>query len=646
MEEKKQGEGFAPNAGYSRKPRELTVTSVAAGALLAVVFGAANAYIGLRAGLTVTASIPAAVIAMGLMRAIRRKDGILESNMIQTIGSAGESLAAGAIFTMPAFFLWADAFKVPGFSALQMTLIALSGGILGVLFMIPLRRTLIVNEHKTLPYPEGTACAKVLLAGEGEGGGVRKVFLGMGAAALIKFLSDGVKLIPGEITIKIAQIRSEFSASIEPALISVGYICGYRIASYMFAGGILGWFALIPAVALLGADAVIFPGKVTVTELYNAGGAGAIWSNYIRYIGAGAVAAGGFISLAKNLPVIAGAFVKSARGLKDAEGGNGGEKKKRTETDIGRPVILGGILASVILIAASPAIPVSIMGAALIVILGFFFTAVSSRMVGLVGSSNNPVSGMAIATLLISTLILKASGHTGLGAMFGAISIGSIICVITAIAGDTSQDLKTGFLLGATPKAQQTGEIIGVAVSAAVIGGVLFLLDTAWGFGSEQIPAPQATLMKMIVEGVMDGSLPWTLVIIGVSIAVMAEVLGIPALPFAIGLYLPLSTSAGIMLGGLLRLGQDRRKWAGGAAGGEAAREAGISSGILCCSGMIAGEGLTGILLAALAVFRPEGFPGAPFNLGNAGGVLAGAAVFLFISFQCGRGGSGGSVGK
>ncbi|MGN0153267.1 MAG: OPT family oligopeptide transporter [Lachnospiraceae bacterium] len=615
-------EKFKPYVPADKITPEFTVTSVIMGILLAIVFGAANAYLGLRVGMTVSASIPAAVISMGVIRVIMRKDSILESNMVQTIGSAGESLAAGAIFTMPVLFLWAKEGLMDSPSLVTIALIALCGGILGVLFMVPLRNALIVKEHGVLPYPEGTACAEVLLAGEEGGASATTVFAGMGLAAVFKFVVDGLKVIPGVITAPIKALKTELSAEVYPALIGVGYICGIKIASYMFAGGLIGWFVLIPAIVTFGGDTMLYPGTDTIANMYANGGASAIWSSYIRYIGAGAVAAGGIISLIKSMPLIVGTFVDAIKGIK----GGKGDKRRRTDQDLDMRFIGVGILAMILVIWLLPQIPVTLLGAALIVLFGFFFGAVSSRMVGLVGSSNNPVSGMAIATLLFATLCLKATHDDGVHGMTGAIAIGSIICIIAAMAGDTSQDLKTGYILGATPKKQQIGELIGAVVSAFTIGGVLILLDSAWGFGTTELAAPQATLMKMIVEGVMEGNLPWTLVFIGVFIAVVIEILGISVLPVAIGLYLPLELSATIMIGGIIRWFVDRKN-------GEKEENKDASSGILFCSGLIAGEGLVGILLAILAVFKVAGKIdlSEKFNTGWIGGIILMVVMILCV---------------
>ncbi len=589
----KNNNSFKPYVSSEKITPEITVTSIISGVFLAVIFGAANAYLGLRVGMTVSASIPAAVISMGVIRVLFRRNSILESNIVQTIGSAGESLAAGAIFTLPALFLWAAEGKTDKPGMLEIMLIALIGGILGVFFMIPLRNALIVKEHGILPYPEGTACAEVLLAGEKGAASSGIVFAGLGFSALYKFIIDGLKLVSGEIFLRVKGFPGEIGTQIYPAVISVGYICGAKISSYMFVGGILSWLVLIPLIVLFGSDLVMYPATVTIGELYKTGGASSIWSTYIRYIGAGTLATGGIISLAKSMPLILKTFSDAVRGLK----GSGIASNKRTEIDINIKVVLLMILLSVIGIWLLPLIPVGFIGALIVVVFGFFFAAVSSRMVGLVGGSNNPVSGMAIATLLVSTLILKLTGITGMAGMISAISIGSIICITTAIVGDTSQDLKTGYILGATPKKQQIGEIVGVVASAIAIGGTLYLLDSAWGFGSQELGAPQATLMKLITEGVMEGNLPWELVFIGVFIAIAVEILGIPVLPFAIGTYLPIHLNACIMIGGLVRLFVEKIKR------DKNEKNEIINNGILFCSGMIAGEGLIGIALAVLTVF-------------------------------------------
>ena len=584
---------FKPYVPASKVTPELTVASIVMGIILAVVFGAANAYLGLKVGMTVSASIPAAVIAMGVIRIIMKRNSILESNIVQTLGSAGESLAAGAIFTIPALFLWASEGKMDKPGLVEITLISLIGGLLGVFFMVPLRNALIVKEHGTLPYPEGKACAEVLLAGEENGASASTVFKGMGFAAILKFIVDGLKVFPGEIAFKVKNFAGELGVQVYPAVMSVGYICGFRISAFLFSGSLLSWCVLIPLIVMFGENAVIYPSDgMTIGEIYAAEGAGGIWGSYIRYIGAGALAAGGIISLVKSIPLIVKTFRDAVKNM----GGSKTGTLERTSTELDIKIVFGAIAALTIAVWLIPAIPVSFIGALIIVVFGFFFATVSSRMVGLVGSSNNPVSGMAISTLLISTLILKFTGADGAEGMSAAIAIGSIICIVAAISGDTSQDLKTGYILGSTPKKQQIAEIIGVVASALAIGVTLYLLDNAWGFGSKELAAPQATLMKMIVEGVMNAELPWNLVFIGAFIAILVEILGIPVLPFAIGVYLPIHINACILVGGIIRFFVDKAK------GDENKKKAMTNDGILFCSGMIAGEGLVGILMAILAI--------------------------------------------
>ncbi len=563
-----------PYVPATENPREITVTSILLGILLAVVFGAANAYLGLRVGLTVSASIPAAVVSMCLLRMVLRRDSVLENNIVQTIGSAGESLAAGAIFTMPALFMWASEGKtaLPGF--LPVTVLALAGGVLGVLFMVPLRRPLIVDEHDKLIYPEGTACADVLLAGEEGGSGAKGILAGLGVAAALKMVTDWFKWIPSAVSIPVKTVRGELGLDVSPALLGVGYIVGPRIATLVFAGSFFGWMVLIPCFAFWG-DA----------DLYARAGATGIWKEYVRFIGAGAIAAGGFFSLFRSMPVF-------FRSLRQKRGGTsvGGDAALRTGRDLPLKRVLIGIVCVIAILAALPAAPVGIGGALLIALFGFMFAAVSARMVGFVGSSNNPISGMTIATVIVCAFVLKSTGTVGSAGLTATIAIASVVCITAAIAGDTAQDLKTGFLLGATPWKQQLGELAGVAASSLAICGVLYLLHAAWGFGSDSIPAPQATLMKMLTDGVMGGQLPWELLAVGAMLAVVLEMLKVPVMPFAIGLYLPIRLNATIMLGGLLRVAFQR--W-------QKTREDGFT---LVSAGLIAGEGIAGIALAIITL--------------------------------------------
>lgn len=621
-----KGATYKPFIPADKVVPEITVTSIILGILLAVVFGAANAYLGLRVGMTISASIPAAVLSMGVIRFILRKDSILENNMVQTIGSAGESLAAGAIFTLPALFLWAEEGKIETPSMLTITLICLVGGVLGILFMIPLRQALIVEEHGVLPFPEGQACSEVLMAGEEGGSKAGAVFSGLGIAALYKFLTDGLKIWPSEVGHDIKFFKgSSLGMQVLPALAGVGYICGPKISSYMFAGGTLSWFVLMPVIALFGADATIFPG----TEVINTLSPGTLWGTYVRYIGAGAVATGGVISLVKSFPMIVRTFKATM-----ATFGKKTEKTAtvlpRTQQDLPMPLVIGLVILLVLLIWLLPTFPVNPLGALLVVIFGFFFAAVSSRMVGLIGSSNNPVSGMAIATLLATTVLLKITGTAGTKGMVGAIAIGGIICVVAAIAGDTSQDLKTGFLVGATPRKQQVGEIIGVIASAISIGYVLDLLNRAWGFGGTEIPAPQGMMMKMIVEGIMNAQLPWSLIFIGVFVAIVIEILGVPVMPVAVGMYLPFSLSAGIMCGGVIRWFVEKRTKKD-----EKFNKEAVERGTLYTSGLIAGEGLMGILLAVFAVLHWDIDISSKFSIGQIGSLIMWALMLGTLLYVC-----------
>ena len=619
---------FKPFVPADKVMPELTVASVVLGILMAIIFGAANAYLGLRVGMTVSASIPAAVISMGVIRVILKKDSILENNMVQTIGSAGESLAAGAIFTIPAIFMWAKEGVCEKPSFWLIAIIALCGGVLGVLFMVPLRTALIVEEHGVLPYPEGTACAEVLLAGEEGGKKSKLVFSGLGISALYKFIADGLRLFPSEVDFSFkGSYTCGVGMDVLPALAGVGYICGTKIASYMFAGGVLSYLVLIPAIAFFGGANVVDGGSAS--EIV-----GNIWGSYVRYIGAGAVAAGGIISLIKTFPTMIKTLRKAIKGFgKNVSDGD------RTQQDLPMWIILAGIVVIAIVMCLIPSIPVSPLGALIIIVFGFFFATVSSRMVGLVGSSNNPVSGMAIATLIITTFVLKATGTTGATGMIAAISIGTVICIVAAMAGDTSQDLKTGYIVGATPKKQQIGELIGTVVSAISIGGVMYLLSNSWGgFGSEQLSAPQASLMKMVIEGVMGGTLPWVLIFLGVFIAIVVEILGIPILAFAIGLYLPIHLSAPIMVGGLVRWVVEKKvKY-----GSEKDKKDSVDKGVLYSAGMIAGEGIIGIFLAVLAVFNIDkvidlsGIYGNSFqSVGNWVGLAVFALLIGSIFYSC-----------
>jgi len=565
---------------------EATLRAIVLGAVLGIIFGAANAYLGLKVGMTVTASIPVAVISMGILRAGAFKEPtILENNIVQTVGSAGEAIAAGIVFTIPALIMM----NLTPTLGLMFT-IACLGGLLGVIMMIPLRRFLIVKEHGKLPYPEGTGCADVLVAGERGGTRVKKVFFGLGVGAIYKFFVDvdagGLWEETPSAGIPFFK-KAEVGLDALPSLLGVGFIIGPRISAVMLAGGALAWLGLIPLINSVGSllSAPLYP---ETQRLISEMSASDIWDAYVRYIGAGAVALGGIVSLVKAIPTIAESFSVS---LKELLGRSRSESPKRTQREIGATWVLAGSIAIAVLIWILPEMPVGLLGALLIVVFTFFFSTVASRIVGLIGGSSCPISGMTIATLLATALIFAKLGWTGTAGKIAAVSIGAIVCVGISTAADISQDLKTGFLLGATPRKQQLTELVGVVSSAAVIGFVILVLHQSFGIGSSRLPAPQANLMKMVVEGVMDRNLPWALVLTGVSIAIVVELLGVPSLPFAVGLYLPMSLSTPIMVGGLLRHAVERDRDSKRVA---ERRE----SGVLFSSGMIAGGATVGVLLA------------------------------------------------
>jgi putative OPT family oligopeptide transporter len=560
---------------------EFTLRAVLLGSILGIVFGAANAYLGLKLGMTVSASIPAAVISMAVLRGLLRTGTVLENNIVQTIGSSGEGLAAGVAFTIPAFFIW-------GLTPSMMTVITISvlGGFLGILMMIPLRRYLIVKEHGVLPYPEGTACAEVLVAGDTGGVKAKSVFSGLGVAVLYKVLMSIGRLWRETPEWGISGIRgAAVGIDATPALLGVGFIIGPRIASIMLAGATLGYLVLAPLIAFIGQFVThpIGPATVPIAELDPSG----IRSNYIRYIGAGAVALGGAVSLVKAIPTI----VRSFR-LGLAEIGRGmGTVVKRTDRDIPLSYVVGGSVLLAVLVWLAPGLQVNLVGALIIVIFGFFFATVSSRIVGIIGSSSNPVSGMTIGTLLVTSLIFVAAGWRGETGMIGAMSVGAVVCIVICMASDASQDLKTGYLVGATPYLQQVAEFVGVLVPALVMGWVIVLFNNAFHIGSEQLPAPQASLMAMVVRGVMTGTLPWAFVIIGILAGTVVELLGMPSLPFAIGLYLPFNLSAPLVVGGLVY-------WVVMKLSPEPLRKMRQEAGILYSSGLVAGDAFVGILLA------------------------------------------------
>ncbi len=609
------GRRYRPYISPNTSLPELTLRAAAIGILLAIVFGAANAYLGLKVGLTVSASIPAAVMAVAIFRALRR-GSILETNMVQTIGSAGESLAAGVIFTLPALFLWQRTDPAIVVDLLQISVIAAFGGLLGVLFMIPLRRYLISREHGKLPYPEGTACAEVQVAGELGGSKARLLFSGLSVGALYQAFANrrGLALWNESPALPLPR-KAEIGGDFTPELLGVGFIIGPRIAAVMFGGSALAWLILIPLIDLWGGNGVVYPATTPMSALLSAD----IWDNYIRYVGAGAVGFAGIVTLIKSFPTIIESF---RLGLAHAGTGAGGAVL-RTQRDLPIKLVLG--LAGLMAVALWlwPGVPVGPLGAVLIVVFSFFFVTVSSRIVGLIGSSSNPVSGMTIAALILTSLIWVALGLNdgSPAAKVAVLMVGAVVCISAAVAGDTSQDLKTGFLVGATPRRMQLGEMMGVLASAAVMGGVLVVLNESYGLGTaDGLPAPQATLMALVIDGVLNASLPWGFVLLGIVIAAVVEfVFKLPSLAFAVGVYLPVSLMTPIFIGGLMR-GQLTRKYKNGS-GGDGVLAEKRERGVLFASGLIAGAALVGVLIggAIYGVTRLTGSQdaAASWNLGH-----------------------------
>ena len=623
----------APYIGPDQSPAEATFKAITAGIIFGILFGAANAYLGLRAGLTISTSIPVAVMTVALFRALKAggfSSSILEANLSQTVGSASSSVASGVIFTLPALFLW-------GFDTnmVQITLLAMSGGLLGILFMIPLRSFLIVREHHELPYPEGTACAEVLKAAETGGSRARNVFLGLGIGALMKGITGWVRAVPDSLHVKIPLLKKgELGSDVSAALFGVGYILGPRIATIMVGGGLLSWLVIIPVIAYWGEGRVdpLYPETVlTIAEMDPS----LIWTRYVRYIGAGAVATGGLITLIRSIPTMIESFKIGAAQIRARIASEGAEVVARTEDDLSlRTVAIGAAIIFLVLTLAPQAFS-SIeftwgraIAAALVVIFAFFFVTVSSRIVGLVGVTSNPTSGMTIATLLGTASVFLLLGWTDDTGKIAALTVGAVVAIAASSAGDTSQDLKTGMLLGATPRRQQVGELVGVLTSAAFVALTVLLLGHAYGFGGEELPAPQATLMQLVIDGVLAQNLPWTLVFIGAGIAVVVELFRIPSLPFAVGVYLPVSTMFPVFLGGQLRRFMLKQ-----VEDDEDEHTARRDRGILFGSGLVGGEGLIGVVIAGAAGYAvSQGQQ--PWALGYewAGGAAPWLALALFLA--------------
>jgi putative OPT family oligopeptide transporter len=629
-----EGDKYDPFVDPSESPAEFTLKSVGLGIVFGIIFGAANAYLGLRAGLTISTSIPVAVMTVAVFRALSSvgvRGTILETNISQTTGSASSSLASGVIFTLPALFMWGMPPEL-----LQMTLLALCGGLLGILFMIPLRRFLIEREHGKLPYPEGTACAEVLVANEVGGGSARFVFYGLAGGAFFKFLTSWMRIIPSEVHLKVPFLRKgEVGMDLSAALFGVGYILGPRIAAVMVGGGLLSWLVIIPAIDYWGAGQAtpVFPETVNLIRDMSPS---QIWTRYVRYIGAGAVATAGIVTLIRSIPVMVSSFKIGASQLSERVSGNSAPTL-RTDNDLPLRVVGIGVAAVVLILILVPQVFGSIGGigiravaAVCVVIFAFFFVTVASRIVGLVGVTSNPTSGMTIAALLGTASIFLIFGWTDEMGKAAALTVGCVVAIAASISGDTSQDLKTGFLLGATPRRQQTAELIGVLTSATFVCLTVLALGKGFGFGSTELPAPQATLMKLVIDGVLDQNLPWSLVAIGAGIALACEVLRIPSLPFAVGVYLPVSTMTPIFVGGLIRLWMERT------AKDETTAAERRERGVLLGSGFVGGEGLLGVGIALVAVAksrRPDGF-GTEWLGSEITAMLVGAAAFaVFIAW-------------
>jgi putative OPT family oligopeptide transporter len=622
-----------PYVPATESPAEATFKAVTAGILFGILFGAANAYLGLRAGLTISTSIPVAVMTVALFRALRAggvTSSILEANLSQTVGSASSSVASGVIFTLPALFLW-------GFDTnlLQITILAMSGGFLGILFMIPLRPFLIVREHDTLPYPEGTACAEVLKAAETGGSRARNVFLGLGVGAVLKGVTGWARAVPDELEVHIPFLKKgQLGSDVSAALFGVGYILGPKIATIMVGGGLLSWLVIIPIIAWWGEGRVepLYPETaLTIAEM----DASLIWTRYVRYIGAGAVATGGLITLIRSIPTMIESFRIGAAQIRDRIAGNDVARVLRTENDLSLRVVAIGAGIIFLALALVPQAFSSIdyttgraVAGLLVVVFAFFFVTVSSRIVGLVGVTSNPTSGMTIATLLGTASVFLVLGWTDDAGKIAALTVGAVVAIAASIAGDTSQDLKTGMLLGATPRRQQVGELVGVLTSAAFVAITVLLLAHAYGFGGEELPAPQATLMQLVIDGVLAQNLPWTLVAIGAAIAIAAELARIPSLPFAVGVYLPVSTMFPVFLGGLLRLLLLRQ-----VEGDREERRARRDRGILFGSGLVGGEGLIGVVIAGAAGYAVSRGQD-PWSLGSewAGAAAPWLALVLFVA--------------
>lgn len=606
---------------------EFTLKAVLAGVILGVVFGAANAYIGLRVGMTVSASIPAAVMTVAFFKVFRARGTILEANLSQTIGSASTALATGTIFTIPALFLWG---MIPPY--LEIVALCFLGGVLGLAAMIPLRRILIVEAHDELPYPEGTACAEVLRATASSISGSRWIFYGMAVGAALKFVFALVFLLPNIISATIPVLpKAEVAIELAPALLGVGFILGYRQSAVLVAGSLVAAVALTPLIAWIGEN-ITQPLYPETTRLISQMSATDIWGRYIRYIGAGAVATAGILTVLRGFPTMAGAFMGVARGLRKSGASATTGTIPNTDRDLPGSFVIGTVLFVVAFAALVPGVFAGGMGplpravcAAGVGVFGMLFVAVAARIVGIVGVTSQPTSGITLVTLLGVASIFAAAGWTDGAARAAVLTVGTIVGIAASKAGDISQDLKTGYLVGATPARQQFGQVIGASFACWAVAATVLLLGTAYTFGSKEIPAPQATLMKTIIEGVLAGQLPWGLVLSGGGIAIAGMLCGVSGLAFAIGLYLPLSSMAPIYVGGCVRALVDRRRKP--AAKGES------DPGILAASGLVAGEGLAGVVVAGLVAMKVSEKSRPPLFAGVLGELITLAALLMVCFF-------------
>lgn len=603
-----EGKDYEPFVPASVMAPELTMWSMVIGCILAIVFGAANTYLALKVGMTIAAGIPAAILGTGILRLFGRRN-ILEANVISGTAAMGESLAGGIVFTLPAIIIWGMDLNI-----LTIVTVILIGGLMGIFFIVPVRKYLILEEHGKLAFPESMAAAEVLVTGNQGGSGFKTVLYGLFGGGIFKFLSGGLMVWSEGPSWNIALnqagkpvYQTMFGIDAMASLAGVGFIVGINAALYMFAGSVVAYFALMPLIKFIGASATvaIFPATVPISEMTMS----AIRGDYIRYIGAGAVAAGGFLSLAKSMPTIISSF-------KAAMGGMGkSTSTKRTELDVPMTWVIGAAAFGFFLTWFMPNIKGGILGGVMAVFFSFFFAVVSARICGIIGASNNPVSGMTIATLLFVTSVFKAIGKVGTPGMIAAILVGGIVCVAISVAGGAGQAQKTSFIIGGTPKKVNIAMYIGLAIASVFAGLVMMGLINVYGIGAEatNLAAPQATLMSMVVKGVMDGQLPWTLILIGVALGVMCELMGLPVLPVALGIYLPISLSAGILFGGIARLLVERKFKKD-----EEQVKIQVERGVLLASGLVAGDAIIGIVIAA--------FVGLNINIG------IGAKLLPFIS--------------